>query len=119
MGSSIEAGESYVVGEREPELFVPNADGMILNKKQARKNINLLEKVGQVKFDPRLASPTVARNIAATTPPPDPVINCVKLAIGSKNFWKNAEPEKRKVAYQVLVESVILDKGNITVKLLS
>lgn len=68
MGGSVEAGESYVVGEKEPELFVPNANGVILNKSQARKNIDLLEKVGEIRFNPKLASPTVAANIAASMP---------------------------------------------------
>lgn len=33
-GGPVKAGESYIVGEREPELFVPNTNGNILNQEQ-------------------------------------------------------------------------------------
>jgi hypothetical protein len=62
---------------------------------------------------------TLLAEKTANFTPPDQVIDRMKLAISSKNFWKSANPEKRKATYQVLVESVILDKGNVTVKLLA
>ncbi len=35
-GGPVRAGQPYLVGEDEPELFVPNASGRILNQKQMR-----------------------------------------------------------------------------------
>lgn len=35
-GGSVNAGESYIVGEKEPELFVPNRNGMIYNQSQMK-----------------------------------------------------------------------------------
>lgn len=34
MGGPVSAGRSYLVGEREPELFVPSQNGTILNGNQ-------------------------------------------------------------------------------------
>jgi hypothetical protein len=36
-GGSVSAGRAYVVGENEPELFVPNVSGTILNGAQAQR----------------------------------------------------------------------------------
>lgn len=36
-GGPVSAGQPYIVGEREPELFVPNQSGTILNQSQMRE----------------------------------------------------------------------------------
>jgi hypothetical protein len=37
-GGSVRRGQPYLVGEREPELFVPDQNGTILNQRQMRAN---------------------------------------------------------------------------------
>lgn len=39
-GGNVDPGKSYIVGEREPELFVPGVRGTILNQKQIAANLN-------------------------------------------------------------------------------
>lgn len=41
-GGPVEAGQAYVVGEREPELFVPRISGTILNQSQQAELRSLL-----------------------------------------------------------------------------
>jgi chromosome segregation ATPase len=39
-GGPVQAGQPYIVGEREPELFVPRQSGQILNQQQIRQAIS-------------------------------------------------------------------------------
>ncbi len=41
-GGTVAAGNAYVVGEREPEVFIPNADGVVLNRQQILANLDIL-----------------------------------------------------------------------------
>jgi hypothetical protein len=41
-GGSVNQGQPYVVGEREPEVFVPNVSGTVLNREQILKNLGSL-----------------------------------------------------------------------------
>jgi hypothetical protein len=41
-GGSVKAGQAYVVGERSPEVFVPNVSGTVLNREQILKNLGSL-----------------------------------------------------------------------------
>jgi hypothetical protein len=41
-GGSVSAGRAYVVGEKSPEVFVPNVSGTILNREQILKNLGSL-----------------------------------------------------------------------------
>jgi hypothetical protein len=41
-GGSVKAEQAYVVGEREPEVFVPNVSGTVLNREQILKNLGSL-----------------------------------------------------------------------------
>ncbi|MGL4617880.1 MAG: hypothetical protein ACRCZS_02300 [Chroococcidiopsis sp.] len=41
-GGSVGAGRPYIVGENEPELFIPNVSGTILNREQILRNLSNL-----------------------------------------------------------------------------
>jgi hypothetical protein len=41
-GGNVSSGKPYIVGEKEPELFVPNVSGTILNREQILKNLGNL-----------------------------------------------------------------------------
>lgn len=43
-GGSVSSGSAYIVGENEPELFIPNVSGTILNQQQIRQNLDLFHK---------------------------------------------------------------------------
>jgi TP901 family phage tail tape measure protein len=52
LGGAVAAGQAYLVGEVEPELFVPQQSGVILNRAQARANLDLLARVAAVQIGP-------------------------------------------------------------------
>jgi hypothetical protein len=39
-GGSVKAGQSYIVGENSPEVFVPGVSGTVLNREQIFKNLS-------------------------------------------------------------------------------
>lgn len=39
LGGPVAAGQGYLVGEREPEVFVPGASGVVLNQRQIESNL--------------------------------------------------------------------------------
>lgn len=41
-GGSVRAGQSYIVGENSPEVFVPGVSGTVLNREQVLKNLGSL-----------------------------------------------------------------------------
>ena len=41
-GGSVNAGQSYIVGENSPEVFIPNVSGTVLNREQVLKNLGSL-----------------------------------------------------------------------------
>jgi len=41
-GGSVAAGQAYLVGEIEPEIFVPRVSGTILNQSQIKANLDKL-----------------------------------------------------------------------------
>lgn len=47
-GGNVTGGQAYVVGEREPEVFVPGASGTVLNRSQILGNLSTL--AGAVNF---------------------------------------------------------------------
>lgn len=54
-GGSVEAGQAYLVGETEPEVFVPRVSGTILNQRQIAQNLSALQ------ASQRLAGQSVAK----------------------------------------------------------
>jgi hypothetical protein len=42
-GGSVTANTAYLVGEREPEIFIPNVSGTILNQAQITRNLSALQ----------------------------------------------------------------------------
>jgi TP901 family phage tail tape measure protein len=56
-GGSVSAGTAYLVGEREPEVFIPGVSGTILNQAQITRNLSALQAAQSIGG---MGTPTIA-----------------------------------------------------------
>jgi TP901 family phage tail tape measure protein len=76
-GGDVSRGNAYIVGEVEPEVFVPGASGTILNQQQIAQNLNTFMQVRSIAGLPNLSVPMPS--IRVQSDPIAPLLNEIKL----------------------------------------
>lgn len=94
MGGPVTAGNPYVVGEKGPELFVPNINGSVVNNYKTEKIYNMIssKNAGKINFITMDLPPQVIKKEKSIPTPPAPSVP----NISSKNaldLWRVKTPD--------------------------
>lgn len=76
-GGSVSQGQAYVVGEVQPEVFVPRVSGTVLNQQQIEQNLTTFIQARSIAGLPSLSVPMPS--IRVQSDPIAPLLNEIKL----------------------------------------
>lgn len=108
MGGPVQAGSAYVVGEREAEVFVPRASGVVLNQAQIARNLGILQAAQASAYGRDSASVLVA--------PAASVAHGQQVSIDarvSNTFVNSPAPIRDAAQYALQAQRDILARGRL------
>ena len=94
MGGPVTSGSPYIVGEKGPEIFVPNVNGSVVNNYRTEKIYDMIssKNAGKINFVNMDLPPIDMRQEKSIPTPPAPEIPQIS-STNSADLWRNKTPD--------------------------
>ena len=94
MGGPVTAGQTYLVGERGPEFFIPNINGSVVNNYKTEKIYKMIssKNAGKVNFVTMDLPPQVMKTEKSIPSPPAPEVPNIS-STNVADLWRNKTPD--------------------------